>query len=151
MYNIYRGDSMILIKSLKVTEPFMYIWLKNVKDVNLNVHCAKCLIGDYNTNINKNTHEIYNLQLNNDVYYLCGVSKPYNWNKNFHLAFKYSPNCYISYSNNGISVEIKNAIPLPILPKYIDHELKYSNLKEYNTCRNWQFANYFKSNEFQNL
>ena len=78
---------MIIIKNLKVEKPFMYIWLKNVHNVKLNYHCAKCLIGNYHPKINKKTKSIKDLVLDNDIWYLCGVSLPYNWNNNFHLAF----------------------------------------------------------------
>lgn len=142
---------MILIKNLTVSKPFMYIWLKNVNNVNLNQHCAKSLIGDYSPYINKNVKEISNLELEDNIYYLCGVSKPYNWFNNFHLAFKYSEGTSFTYENNGISVEIENAIQLPISKDYIDYSLPKAHLKSYNTCRNWWFANYFKSHEIQSL
>lgn len=139
---------MITIENLDVTKPMMYLWLKKVNGVNLKQHCAKCLLGDYNSNINKHTKHLENLNLTNGIWYLCGVSLPYNWNNNFHLAFEYSENSNIEYSNNGVSVIIKNAKRLPISEKYIDVNDPNFNKKEFFTCRNWQFAHYLKSNKF---
>lgn len=125
----------------------MYIWLKNVQGINLRNHCAKCLVGHYSKDVNKYTKHIKDLHLHDGVWYLCGVSIPYNWNNNFHLAFEYCKGSSIEYSNNGISVLIRNAKRLPISEKYIDHNDPNSNRKEFYTCRNWQFAHYLKSNK----
>ena len=127
----------------------MYIWLKTVENIDLSVHCAKCLIGKYDGRINKNTKKSQNLKLKDKIYYLCGVSEPYNWNKNFHLAFKPKEGSNIEYSNNGINVVIEGAEMLPINEKYIDIMDPYSNQKEYRTCRNWQFANYLQKKRLE--
>ena len=37
------------IKNMTVTSTFKYLWLKTVTDVDLSQHCAKCLIGEYDT------------------------------------------------------------------------------------------------------
>lgn len=139
---------MIYIENFNVSKPFMYIWLKNVVAVNLNYHCAKSLVGNYSVDVNKNTKSISNLPLENGVWYLCGVSMPYNWNNNFHLAFEYKEGSSIEYSNNGISVTIRNAVSLPISSEYIDESDINANRQEYYTCRNWQFAHYLNSNKF---
>ena len=139
---------MIIIKNLKVEKPFMYIWLKNVHNVKLNYHCAKCLIGNYHPKINKKTKSIKDLVLDNDIWYPCGVSLPYNWNNNFHLAFEYKDGATIEYSDNGISVCIENAKRLPISSEYINPSDPNYSKKEFFTCRNWQFAHYLKSNKF---
>lgn len=132
------------IINLTVTKKFKYIWLKTVTDIDLSQHCAKCLIGNYNSNIKANIKNIDNLVISNDIHYLCGVAIPYNWNNNFHLAFKYSKGNLLKYSNNGISIIIEDAEMLPISNEYIDITDINSNKKSYNTCRNWQFAHYFK-------
>lgn len=136
----------MLIKEIKVEKKFRYIWLKTVNDVDLSQHCAKCLIGQYDPRINNKISNLYNIELNDDdIYYLCGVSEPYNWNNNFHLAFKYKKDSIINYSNNGISIVIENAKKLPIDKKYNDKNNININNKAFSTCRNWQFANYFQS------
>ncbi len=135
---------MITIKFLAVTKPFRYLWLKRVIGVKLSVHCANCLKGEYYPGIDRYTTTAKNIMLANGVYYLCGVATPYNWNNNFHLAFSYEPGSNIQFSDKGVSVEILNAKILPISEKFIDNTHRFANVKEYRTCRNWQFAHYYK-------
>lgn len=131
------------ILSLKVKRPFRYLWLKSVVDVDLNNHCAKCLIGEYNDKINGHEKEFLNILLEDKIHYLCGVAYPFNYDDNFHLAFKPSKNNILKISDKGIDIEINNAKALPISTEYIDNNHPKSNFKSYYTCRNWQFANYF--------
>lgn len=132
---------MICIKTLDVNAPFRYLWLKRVAGVDLSVHCARCLKGQY-INISPRNPHTTDIPLANGIYYLCGVSMPYNWAKNFHIAFEYSEGSRIEYANNGISVVIENAIELPISESYIDQTDQNAWKKEFRTCRNWQFAHY---------
>ena len=133
---------MIYIKTLDVSAPFRYLWLKRVIGVDLSVHCARCLVGKYTDNISPRNPHTTDIQLDDGIYYLCGVSMPYNWAKNFHLAFEYSEGSRIEYANNGISVVIENARALPISESYIDQSDPNAWKKEFRTCRNWQFAHY---------
>lgn len=143
---------MIVIKSLDVTKPFKYLWLKNVKGVDLSVHCAKCLVGEYDKHVSNRIYSLGNYEIENGIYYLCGVSKPYKWENNFHLAFEYSENASIVYKDNGISVVIENAKRLPINTDYIDETNMHAHKPAYNTCRNWQFANYLnKTGKVKNV
>ena len=132
----------MLIEELIVKKKFQYIWLKSVRDVDLTKHCANCLIGQYDPRINKKTSVAYDLKLDDeDIYYLCGVSEPYNWNNNFHLAFRYKKDSRIVEEKNGITVIIKDAERLPISSEYNDINIRD---KAFTSCRNWQFANYFE-------
>ena len=134
------------ISSIKVEKSFMYLWLKTVEDIDLTKHCAKCLIGEYDARINNTIKEKQEIVLDpTKIYYLCGVSKPYVWENNFHLAFISKIGNTIKYSSNGIEIVIEDAEQLPINSKYIDKSNIFSNKKVYSTCRNWQFANYFKN------
>lgn len=135
---------MILISDLEVKSNFKYIWLKKVTGVDLNVHCARCLIGEYDERINSETKKAENLYLDNGIYYLCGVSDPYVWGNNFHLAFRNRNGENIDFSKHGISIKIKDAEILPIDIKYVDDTLPFSRLASFYSCRNWQFANFFK-------
>jgi len=132
------------IETLTVSKPFMYLWLKTVTDVDLSNHCAKALIGEYNSNINAEIKELRNLEISNDIHYLCGVSKPYNWYKNFHLAFRYSKGNILEYSSNGISIVIQDAEMLPISTDYLDLTDVNIHKRSYRACRNWQSAHYFE-------
>ena len=136
----------MIIKKMEVERPFKYLWLKAVKYVDLSKHCARCLIGNYDNRINSDTKVVHDVELNDgDIYYLCGVAFPYKWENNFHLAFRYKDGSNIEYSNNGITVKIKDAERLPIDSKYNNPLDKHIHNKAYYTCRNWQFANYFET------
>ena len=135
---------MLKINFINVTKPFKYIWLKSVIGVNLSVHCARCLCGTYSKAVNADMKHSENIVLENGIYYLCGVSKPYVWKNNFHLAFEYCEGQTLYFNDNGIEVEIENAVALPIDTAYIDSNDPHFNDKPYYTCRNWQFAHYIK-------
>lgn len=129
------------IKILNLKSKFKYLWLKYVDSYNLNEHCAKSLIGTYSKKINKEINEFKNIELNesnSNIYYLCGVSDPFNYSKNFHLSFKYKKNSQINIEENGIEIKIENAERILITKQNYIHEK--ANLKSFNTCRNWQFA-----------
>lgn len=132
------------IIKLTVSKPFKYLWLKTVNDVNLDVHCARCLIGEYDKRISPSTTQANDLELKNSVYYLCGVSRPYVWSNNFHLAFAPSKGDLIEVDYNGIHVIVQDAKQLPILASNIDPSNPHSSQKAYSTCRNWQFAFYYR-------
>lgn len=133
------------IKTLKINSNFRYLWLKTVKDVDLSVHCAKCLIGEYDPRIKSSISSLENIELEDSIYYLCGVAYPFVWANNFHLAFRPCEGKNIEYSSNGISIEIENAEMLPISTEFIDQDNPKARFRSYYTCRNWQFANYFNA------
>lgn len=135
------------ISAIYVSSPFNYLWLKSVNDVDLSQHCAKCLIGDYDTRLNRNTTEAHNITLKDSIYYLCGVARPYNWANNFHLAFRPLSGGIVDYSDKGIHVVISDAEQLPIDPVYINQDDPHAKHKTFNTCRNWQFAHWFKTHK----
>jgi len=83
------------------------------------------------------------IPLEDSVYYLCGVALPYNWGRNFHLAFQPCPGNTVEYESNGIHVVIEDAERLPVSAEYIDSADPHASTKAYNTCRNWQFAHYY--------
>ncbi len=133
-----------IIREMKVTAPFKYLWLKYVTDVDLSVHCAKCLIGNYSKKIVNNLEYLNNCTLSehkSTYFYLCGVSSPYRWANNFHLAFEYCEGEQIIVKRNGIDIVIDNAkeLPIRVVPQNITQN------KDFTMCRNWQFA-YFLAN-----
>lgn len=132
----------MVIRSLEVSADFQYLWLKRITGINLEKHCAQCLLGEYDPRVSPLIPHQTHLELVPGIFYLCGVSRPYVWANNFHIAFRDGSEV-IDYQHNGVHVIIDGAERLPIspdsakvlmLPKY-----KYSS---YRTCRNWQFANY---------
>lgn len=131
------------IRHIKQNVLFKYLWLKYVTGVNLDVHCARCLVGPYSKRISPNLQEQHDVALSEfdgKYYYLCGVSSPYRWERNFHLAFRYKQGETLRVNENGIEIEIENAERVPIV-KWSSYEHPKGVNSAYNTCRNWQFAN----------
>ena len=138
----------ITIRTLKNNREWLYLWGKYVTGINLEVHCAKSLLGNYSKKIVKNKSLMKDIKLdeyNSNIFYLCGVSKPYRWNENFHIALRYKEGNNITIERNGLYLEIENAeeIPIDFDINKCTHKNKFK--KEYSTCRNWQFANIYKS------
>jgi hypothetical protein len=133
-------------------EVWMYLWLKYVKSIDTSVHCGKCLIGEYSKKIDaqKNHFSIELDESDSEYFYLCGVTKPYVWKNNFHLAFKKSEGKSFKYNFNGTFVEIENAEKIDFSMNDIDWNLPFARKKEYCTCRNWQFANWFANHTTSN-
>ncbi len=139
---------MIEFYNIEINGPFRYLWLKYVTGFNLNVHCARSLAGNYSKRVNIDLYREKLIPLDEHpakILYLCGVARPYKWEKNFHLPMRLSPGQSFEVAENGIIMTVRNAIPLPIETismEAINHP-KLSDPK-YNTCRNWQFANFLK-------
>lgn len=132
---------MATIRSIKVTGHFKYLWLKTVVDVNLNVHCARCLIGEYDERISARMSEAADIELPNAPYhYLCGVTTPYVWAENFHLAFVEKEGATLDVERHGIHIIIDGAEELPFSEADIDQSDPHARAYAYRTCRNWQFA-----------
>lgn len=136
-----------IIRGINVYSKFKYLWLKYVNDVNLNVHCARCLLGEYSENITKDLTSNQDIILNEHeakAFYLCGVAAPSCWENNFHLAFIYKKGSIININEHGISICIQDAERIDIQPVDMDKcTSKHKDNKRYNTCRNWQFAHQF--------
>jgi hypothetical protein len=119
----------------------MYFWAKHVRGFNNTKHCARCLIGSYEKSISASMpFGVWNdILLTGDALYICGVSKPYRWEKNFHLAVKNGAGRLERALYNGVKVIIEDAEEI-----VFDGEkarIKYPNLgPEYITCRNFQFG-----------
>lgn len=142
---------MIKIKKIIVSSSFRYLWLKYITGTDLNVHCAKSLLGEYSKKVSNKIGIYTDITLNEfnyKVMYLCGVAFPFNWDNNFHLAFKYKEGEILKYNSNGIDIEIENAIQLPIDINNIDYSHPKAKFKSYYTCRNWQFANWLAKQSF---
>lgn len=134
------------IKNLQVSADFRYLWLKTVKGVDLTQHCAKCLIGEYDPRITATMKEAADIELQDEVYYLCGVAYPFIWANNFHLAFMPAEGQNIHYESNGITIDIEGAAQLPISEDNVDIHYPKAHLKSYRTCRNYQFAHWYSKN-----
>ena len=135
---------MVTIEYFDTDREYKYLWLKTVTGVDLNVHCARCLIGEYEQAFSGGVRSVRNLQLKPaPAYYLCGVAEDRIWSHNLHIAFTEEPGSVIEVDDDFCRVRIVNARRLSINQKYIDRADPNSRRGEYRTCRNWQFANMF--------
>lgn len=129
---------------------FKYFWMKRVSSFNENVHCARCLVGNYEKQFGLNTPVNSLIDLSgkyqeSEVIYMCGVSSPYRWENNFHFA---GVVCFGESSTvemyNGDILVVKN------VKRIVFDDSKAKLLypekgKEFLTCRNFQFgASYFR-------
>lgn len=122
---------------------FRYLWLKEVVGTSLSQHCAGCLKGTYSDIVNQYT-VCETLNLEGKVYYLCGVSQPYNWSKNAHIAFRHKPGSKFKFTNNGLTVEAEDAERIEISTRHIDRNDPHADSPRFVTCRNWQFAHWYR-------
>ena len=138
----------VRIKEIRISASFRYLWLKYVRGIDLSVHCADCLLGDYSELVSPTFglagHDLTLDEYEGDIFYLCGVSKPYNWDMNFHLAFKQAKGEEFACEEHGISLAILNAQRINF--EEFDARKKSQSPNrtkaEFNTCRNWIFANH---------
>lgn len=136
---------MATIREINVDGAFRYLWLKGVTGVDLSVHCARCLLGEYDNRISADTRHASGLVLpNTPFHYLCGVSTPYVWARNFYLAFREKKGYIVEVARHGIRIVIDDAEEVPFGEADIDPHDPHVHLKAYRTCRNWQFAHKVK-------
>ena len=143
-----------VIDRMVVDAPFRYLWLKYIQGVDLDQHCSKGLLGPYSEKVGPGIGMTKNVALDEAealAYYLCGVSMPYRWENNFHLAFVPDPEGVIDIDRLGIKLKITGAHEVPI--KEVDPERcqapHHLHKKAYATCRNWQFANQFVNGDIK--
>lgn len=132
----------MIIKEFKTDREWKYLWGKYVAGVDLSVHCARCLLGEYEQAFNAGTKRLHDLQLKkkSNVFYICGVSSPFVWEQNFHLAIIESAGDVVDVERNGVRVVIADAKELPIefsMENCTDYRKRFPR---FGTCRNWQFA-----------
>ncbi len=134
---------MISIHQLHITAPFRYLWLKSVTGIDLSVHCAKCLLGQYDERISNTITELRDLELAPaPYYYFCGVSMPYKWSNNFHLAFREKPGAVLEVNRLGVHIILHNAEEIRFGWQDVPADAPHRHNKAYYTCRNWQFAHW---------
>lgn len=135
-------------------QSFRYFWAMYVRDVDLSVHCQPCLLGRRSNKIctpmffrNKERFVLRDVVLDEsraEFVYICGVSLPHVWSRNFHLALRKCPGSVVRAKWFGVSLEIENAERLEIRSSFIDPDCRFKDDRSYMTCRNAQFAWAFK-------
>jgi hypothetical protein len=128
-----------------------YLWAKTVTAFDPAVHCARCLIGDYEKTFSIRTPVNTVLELRRHatgtVIYFCGVSAPYRWGNNMHLAVRSTGDLVDTAQTefyNGDRLIVRGARQLSFDDQVA--RLRYPTLgAEYLTCRNFQFGAAFLS------
>lgn len=122
------------IKIIKDKSNWQYFWTKTIKGVDLENHCANTFIGKY-----LNGDNIYTEEKN---VYICGVSKPFNYNKNLHVALKENIGHTETINEKGVTITIYDAIRVGIKPLNAGESFNSNrNKKSFYSCRNWQYGN----------
>ena len=126
---------------------YKILWLRYVYGVDLNTHCMKSLLGHNDPRVRGFMRSLPNNMVLEDsrFYYLCGVDKDFNWNKNLHIPFVRSVGQNIEIDNEFVKIKILNARLIHIDTNYINWNLPQAKNRLFNTCRNWQFANMLAS------
>jgi hypothetical protein len=94
-----------IIEEITIEKEWSFIWLMYVNGLNLEKHCKPCLKGYTSKKVGVWTRHDHNVHLDEGkakYYYLCGGSKPYRWEDNFHLAWKEKVDESFEYSLKGL-------------------------------------------------
>jgi len=131
--------------SIKIgsTAGFKYLWLKTVTGFDESCHCAKCLIGRHSKDFGKHMKPDEFIELpykQGTLLYFCGVTVPYVWEANMHLAGIVKAGAISATQlHNGTDLEVIGMERVAILPDKA-LELFPERGKDFLTCRNFQFA-----------
>ncbi|MGH7717147.1 MAG: hypothetical protein ACREML_14275 [Vulcanimicrobiaceae bacterium] len=106
-------------------------------------HCAQCLIGEYVDAFGTKMPDgqVSQVELaEGEFLYLCGVSQPYRWPLNFHLALRPVEDGFAQGKlYTGDALLVTGAEAVPIAPDGAIAAFPGRG-KEYLTCRNFQFG-----------
>lgn len=121
-----------------------YLWAKHVTGFDSAHHCAKCLKGHYETRFGLTAPVGSRIALtgykHGDLIYFCGVSKPYVWESNLHLAVRVQEGARAGVvAINGDRIHIDGA-KLVLFDDAAALDAFPAKGKDFLTCRNFQFA-----------
>jgi hypothetical protein len=119
---------------------FKYLWLKTVTGFDSSVHCARCLVGKYSSEfrpkmvVNSAVGQKYK---EGTVLYFCGVSTPYIWANNLHIAGVVTEGSkFQTFAYNGDYLFINNFERFEFNDRLAKSQFPKLS-KEYLTCRNF--------------
>lgn len=122
-----------------------HLWAKHVTGFVPSRHCAGCLKGSYEERFGRDMRVNDMIWLDRspgDIIYFCGVSTPYDWANNLHLAVRVTGKTQDlarleTYTGDELTVVGAAAIPFDNTTA----RLRYPDRgREFLTCRNFQFA-----------
>jgi hypothetical protein len=118
-------------------------WGKTVEGFDDSVHCINCLIGHKIKEVNKHMRTNVPLEImvhEGEAFYLCGVTYPYEWPLNLHLAVIAEEGAMAEKKmSNGDTAIIYGGRELPIDERFALEYYKDKGRLFY-TCRNFQFG-----------
>jgi hypothetical protein len=135
---------------LEVRKKCNFFWLRDIREVDIGVCCAKCFIGAKDNRVYYGTlHKaravvdiIVNQHPQAKAYYLCGLSDGFRYELNTHVAFVPDSEANIHLENDRLKLDITNARRIHFWDYRPNPPGHYT--QEQRTCRNWIFANYIK-------
>ena len=135
--------------TLEVKASLSHLWLRSIRGINLDAHCARSFVGPYSDAVGpQGLRAASPVRLEGDgarAFYLCGVTKPYVWADNFHCAFAYSRGALLDINERGVHLVVADAVRLAIPEPIARPHLAMGQRPEFYTCRNWQFAAWLHS------
>lgn len=120
-----------------------YLWLKTVDGFNTAHHCARCLVGSYSKHFSPRMDpgKAYGEQYQpGQLLYFCGVSAPYRWPNNMHLAgvVEAGAECRVELYTGDVLV-VRNLRRIEFDDRAARERFPERGA-EFLTCRNFQFA-----------
>ncbi|MFE6872576.1 hypothetical protein ACFVFS_39295 [Kitasatospora sp. NPDC057692] len=127
---------------------YRHLWLKYVTGIDLSRHCAVALHGRYSRLIDERIQQV-TVELDEFphalAWYLCGVTTPYRWEDNPHLALTAAASHSETLSVQDLTVHLDGIRPIAFADADIPDDDPNANSPAYRTCRNWQFAHYLRA------
>jgi hypothetical protein len=135
--------ALTITSAAPLSRDFRYFWMKTVRAFNPAHHCARCLVGDYVKQVGLGMRLNEPVEIAGqpgDLFYLCGVSKPYRWANNFHLALRVTPGAQARselFLGGAVVADGFEAVPFAAAAA----AEQFPGLgAAYLTCRNFQFG-----------
>jgi hypothetical protein len=133
-----------------------YTWLKYVQGVNLDHHCIRSLQGPASKKVSTNVlvkGKVRDITATLDeapanAYYLCGISDPYVWEHNVHVAFTYAEGQTFTVEARGMTVVVQDGERVAIYASAVPASDPHILDREYTTCRNYQFAHWYAAQDW---
>lgn len=137
---------------LELKKECEFFWLREIEGVDISQCCMKCFLGTNDKRVyakSRNAPTVIDIEIYPSIslfqplaYYLCGLSKHFNYSKNSHVAFNPSPGDTVNVDNDEIKLTITDAKRIDFEKYRPNPEGVFTNRQR--TCRNWIFANYIK-------
>ncbi|WP_157855969.1 hypothetical protein [Streptomyces aureocirculatus] len=131
---------------IEARDRYSIMWLAGIRQLDLTQHCLKTFADCDRPHVSsKLWYQTVHLPAANPpaAWYLCALPIPWNWTRNAHLAFEYTPgeNWKGNALVDGLGVRLHNATPITGWGEHsIPQDAPNRNSRLYRTCRNWQFA-----------